>query len=184
MELITGTDPAFTRKGRLVRILSDGIAYDFLYTASPERYDEYLAAAQGILDSVRFKAGNPVKEIAFRDNIPRFYAKHDDSMLYTHDMLDDPVRLEEFIQLWLLDLADPWFEENKNLQEVLCENIEVNGKRAVHVVFLNDYRHIEIVMFVHNNALYVILGEVEFGYKDALTSFIQPIIESVRFAEP
>lgn len=212
VELITGTDPNFTLKGRLVRILSDGIAYDFLYTSSPDCYDEYLEAAQGILDSVRFKTENPVKEIVFgdismcyaendveatvsdekvylyyrryNDNIPRFFTKHDTSMRYTDDMLDDPVRLQEFIELWLLDLADPWFEENKNLQEVQRENIEVNGKRAVHVVFVNDYRHIEIMLFVHNNALYVIMGEVEFGYKDALTSFIQPIIESVRFAEP
>lgn len=55
VELITGTDSSLVLKARLTRVIYDGIAYDFFYSALPECYDEYLKAAQGIIDSAQFK---------------------------------------------------------------------------------------------------------------------------------
>lgn len=202
---------------RLTRAICNGIAYDFLYASISDHFDKYLPTAEGIIASARFESENPAGETTFwditmryptngvqatvsdeqvfllnnrnRGNPLRFYAKHDDTVLYTDELLDDSVQVNRLFRIWSYNLVDQRFRKFREPWEILREETEINGKRVLRAVYHDDWEHnqydeyMEVLLFVHNYDLYILQIKGEVGHKDALSAFTQPIIDSVSFGK-
>lgn len=207
--------PDETWRVRLTRTVYDGIAYDFLYASFPDLFDKHLPAAEGIIASARFASEDPVKELSFwditmsyptsgvkatvseeqillsnshyRGNALHFYARHDDTVLYTDALLDDSFHLDRLLRIWSYSMVDQRFRKYREPREVLRKEVEINGRRALRVVYHDDWEYnqydeyMDLLLFVHNYDLYILQGKGEVGHEDALLSFTQPIIGSIRF---
>jgi len=124
----------------------------------------------------------------------RFYARLDDSMPFTEVFFDHTPALDVLLRE-RTEPAGPVWEWGEGMQtinmleprEVLREEIELNGTRAIRVVFHDDFRqfdnYVELILFVHNGVLYTLFGQCSLGYEEALEAFLAPILDSVRFAD-
>lgn len=215
VELSSESWPDEIWRVRLTRTVYDGIAYDFLYASLADMFEEQLPAAEGIIASARLKTDNPIEKISFWDiamdyptndvkatvseeeillsnshysgNALRFYARHDDTVLYTDELLDDPSQIDRLFRIWSYSLVDQRFRKYREPREVLREVTEINGKRTLRAVYHDDWEgnqydeYMEVLLFVHNYDLYILQGKGEIGHEETLQSFTQPIFDSVSF---
>ena len=126
------------------------------------------------------------------DRILRFYARMDDSLPFTETFFDHTPALDVLLRERTEPLGPfwEWGDRSQTInmlepREVSREEIELNGTRAIRVVFHDDFRqfndYVELILFIHNGVLYTLFGQSALGNEEALSDFLTPMLESVHF---
>ncbi|MCL2336684.1 MAG: DUF1266 domain-containing protein [Firmicutes bacterium] len=210
--------PDETWRIELTRVVYNGIAYDFLYASCPKFFDKYRPEAEAIIASARFSDVQSGEKTAFENitlSLPlktagyskikpgliqvsnsrvsgrtlSFFARYDDTELYTENMLSDQAQLDRLIQISLNKMVDTRFKDIQKLSKISVEHIYFDKIPAVHAVYRLDWaqsnpaEYLESYLFVYKNDLYLLQGKCDLGNEEALNDFIDPIVKSIGFVE-
>ena len=193
---------------RLTRVVNDVYAYDFRYITLPDLYEKNLPIVEKIIDSAAFwqeyplvfdTIGNieltyPTKDTyvsdipngfciiyeRYRNDVLHLYIEHDDTILYTDDMLEDQAQVDKLLYSCIrgFNVHGP--------RELSRSLVDINGIKAVHAIYNDDFRQdnsYEITLFIHDFDLYSMVGVCKLDNEERLRDFMQPIMSSIRYGD-